>query len=283
MKIFLSWSTEPSMFIAETLKDWIPLVIQAARPWFSATDIDRGARWGTEIANELAESKFGILCMTPENLNAPWIHFEAGALAKTLTKTHVVPVLLKLGPTELVGPLTQFNAAKLNKDDMQKLIQTINKALDQPLDRLVVERSFEMWWPKLEEKLLKVPKIKITKENTRTDRDILEEILGLIRVESNSAVSMKLTKPIGTKIINGYLINFSFEPSSLTSGTFVYSQKFGKGKINAVSGKGDRQEAIIIFDSDVGIKKLLIKYANLGIILKESIDDVDLENLDLPF
>ncbi len=39
--------------------------------------------------------------------------------------------------------------------------------------------------------------------------------------------------------------------------------KFGAGKVLAVTGAGDRQEVMIAFGSDVGTKKLLLKYANL--------------------
>jgi TIR domain len=188
MKIFLSWSTEPSKYIAAALKDWIPIVIQAAHPWFSPNDIERGARWSTEIAVQLEESKFGILCITSENLNAPWINFEAGALAKTLTKTHVVPLLYNLEPTDLVGPLSQFNATRLNKEDMSKLIHTINNSLDHSLDTNVIDSSFEMWWPKLEEKLRKIPKIELKIEK-RTERDMIEEILEIVRAQKNVEIS----------------------------------------------------------------------------------------------
>jgi hypothetical protein len=112
MKLFLSWSGARSQAIAEALREWLPKVIQAVKPWMSAIDIDRGARWSSDIAVELSDTSFGILCITPENLNAPWIHFEAGALSKTLEKSLVCPYLLELEPTDLKGPLVQFNAAR---------------------------------------------------------------------------------------------------------------------------------------------------------------------------
>lgn len=50
MKIFISWSGERSQKIAELFKDWIQCVIQAAKPWISSHDVDRGALWYTEIS-----------------------------------------------------------------------------------------------------------------------------------------------------------------------------------------------------------------------------------------
>jgi hypothetical protein len=57
----------------------------------SAEDIDAGTRWGSEVTNELAETRCGIICLTQENQKAPWVLFEAGALSKTLEKTFVIP------------------------------------------------------------------------------------------------------------------------------------------------------------------------------------------------
>ena len=71
MKIFISWSGERSQKIAELFKDWIQCVIQAAKPWISSHDVDRGALWYTEISKTLADSQFGILCLTPENKTEP--------------------------------------------------------------------------------------------------------------------------------------------------------------------------------------------------------------------
>lgn len=68
MKIFISWSGERSQKIAELFKDWIQCVIQAAKPWISSHDVDRGALWYTEISKTLADSQFGILCLTPETI-----------------------------------------------------------------------------------------------------------------------------------------------------------------------------------------------------------------------
>jgi len=82
MEIFISWSGDRSKVIAEALNGWIPKVIQrlAQHVWMSASDIDPGQRWNREVAEKLAGSTFGILCLTEENLNAPWILFEAGAI-----------------------------------------------------------------------------------------------------------------------------------------------------------------------------------------------------------
>ena len=70
MKVFLSWSGEQSHRVAVVFRDWFPSVIQSLVPYISSEDIDKGARWSTDIAQELVDSTFGILCVTQDNLDA---------------------------------------------------------------------------------------------------------------------------------------------------------------------------------------------------------------------
>ena len=81
MKVFISWSGETSKGLAEALREWLPAVIQAVNPYFSPDDVSKGSRWSSEISKELEDSAIGIICLTKENLEAPWIMFEAGALS----------------------------------------------------------------------------------------------------------------------------------------------------------------------------------------------------------
>src|SRR6266403_3949719 len=100
MKVFISWSGPISNKVAVLLRDWLPSVIQAVEPYVSSEDIDKGARWSTDIAKELEAAHFGILCITPDNISAPWINFEAGALSKALDKSKVVPLLVGVKKSE---------------------------------------------------------------------------------------------------------------------------------------------------------------------------------------
>ena len=112
MKIFLSWSGERSKSLATALRDWLPLILHYAQPWLSDKDISAGDRWGLEIGKELEESSFGIICLTQENLGAPWILFEAGALSKIVLVNSVCPYLLDVEYSDIGGPLSQFQAKR---------------------------------------------------------------------------------------------------------------------------------------------------------------------------
>jgi TIR domain len=96
VKIFISWSGEASHAVAIALRDWLPSVLQAVEPYVSSEDIEKGARWNAEIAQQLNNTEFGIVCVTRSNVGSPWLNFEAGALSKSVDTSHVSPSSLSL-------------------------------------------------------------------------------------------------------------------------------------------------------------------------------------------
>ena len=128
MNIFLSWSGQTSRQIALALRDWLPKVIQAIDPWISSEDIEKGARWSAGVATELKATKAGVVCVTPDNQEAPWLNFEAGALSKTVDREMVCTYLFRLKPSEVTGPLAQFQHTLANKEDTLRMLATLNRA-----------------------------------------------------------------------------------------------------------------------------------------------------------
>ncbi len=144
----------------------------------------------SDIAVRLESAKAGIICLTPGNLHSDWILFEAGALSKTIQKTYVCPLLIDLEPTDVKGPLAQFQAARVVKGDVLKLIKTLNCGLDQDaLSDGHIEEAFEVWWPKLDSQLKTLPAEGTSAQPPRTDRDVLEEILGFVRNQNRDPVT----------------------------------------------------------------------------------------------
>lgn len=202
MKVFLSWSGTKSHKLALTLRDWLPSVIQSVEPYVSSEDIDKGARWSTDIAKELEDSGFGILCVTKENLNAPWLTFEAGALSKKLDKSYVSPFLFDIKRAEITGPILQFQSTVFEKEDVKKLVYTINKALgDEKLTEARLEKTFEVWYPNLEKELNTINDDFKGAEETEEpveeniNSKILEEVLELTRINQKLLRSPDLLFP----------------------------------------------------------------------------------------
>ena len=182
MDVFISWSGERSRAAAEALRGWLPKIINAIKPWLSSADIDKGARWSTDVASRLEAAKAGIICLTPSNLHSDWILFESGALSKTLKNTFVCPFLIGLEPSDIKPPLAQFQATRAEKNDVLKLLKTLNSALDDTaLPETHVDEAFEVWWPKLDLQLKNLPVEEAHVVPHRSERDLLEGVLSLVR------------------------------------------------------------------------------------------------------
>jgi hypothetical protein len=181
--VFISWSGERSKRVAEALREWLPNVLQAAKPWLSRSDIEKGARSLDEIGRALEAMKVGIICLTPENLTAEWILFESGALSKTQDAQTRVCTYLLFGLTHgnVRPPLGMFHGTTADKEDTRKLIHTINKHLDATVTDERLDKTFEKWWPDLAEKLETASKAAETVAPKRSSDEMLAEILEFTR------------------------------------------------------------------------------------------------------
>lgn len=155
VKVFLSWSGEGSAshIVATGLNGWIQKVIHMAEPFLSSDDILAGERWSGILGRELDDSGFGILCITKETLNSPWMLFEAGALAGGYhNPRRVCPYLIDIRREELLPPLNQFNAVVADMNGTFKMMQSLN---DTPSGLLIPEEilrsSFKVWWDELDQ------------------------------------------------------------------------------------------------------------------------------------
>jgi hypothetical protein len=125
-KVFISWSGRRSHEVAEALAEWLKKVIQSADPWVSS-DMERGVKWLAEIGKSLDVHSIGILCVTPGNVGATWLNFEAGALSKQIgDDVRVIPYLLDFRSVgELQPPLGQFNASLADEQGTFDLVKTL--------------------------------------------------------------------------------------------------------------------------------------------------------------
>ncbi len=181
MKVFISWSGDRSRCVAQALRDWLPLVLHYVQPWMSQADIDAGDRWGQEVAKELEACNFGIICVTPENLNAPWLLFEAGALAKSMVGAKVIPLLYRLENSAISGPLTQFQAKKFDQTGLMEVIRSINLSASQPVPEERVKALFPALWPDFDTSIQGIPGMVTDDKLKRPQDEILEELVSSVR------------------------------------------------------------------------------------------------------
>jgi hypothetical protein len=151
--VFISWSGERSKAAARALREWLPLVIHYVDPWMSDRDLSGGERWGVEVSRRLENSDFGVIVLTGDSINAPWILFEAGALSKAFTSARVCPYLIDVDARDISGPLAQFTAKKADRASTLGLLESINTQAPQPIPPARLAELFAALWPRLQEQL----------------------------------------------------------------------------------------------------------------------------------
>lgn len=181
MRVFISWSGERSKVLARALKEWLPLVLYNVVPWMSEVDIAAGERWEIEIAKELEGANFGVTCVTRDNVDAPWMLFEAGALAKSLQLGRVVPLLMDHDFKDISGPLTKFQAKKTDKAGFSDVVKSINQVANHAVPEANATRLFELLWPDLETKIAAIPKPTGSQKQSRPANDVMEELVSGVR------------------------------------------------------------------------------------------------------
>jgi len=139
-KIFISWSGENSKKIAKEIKFILEDKIfegTKLKCFVSDEDITSGEDWLNKIKDELMNCKWIILCITKENVMAPWIYYEAGAtVARDIPST---PLLINCDINLLhKSPLNCKQCT--NFDDEQKFIKMIND-INEKMSLLGVETN----------------------------------------------------------------------------------------------------------------------------------------------
>jgi TIR domain len=184
MKVFISWSGSRSTAVAEALRDWLPEVMQAVNPWVSSEDMRKGTRWSLRLAEELESTHVGVICLTPENLTASWLLFEAGALSKLHKDALVCTSLVGVDYSAVTGPLADFQHTPATKEDTHQMVKSINAAIEEGQGRLTdthLDRAFKRCWSELQRCLETLPDPQEATLPPRKPEDMLSEVLGIVR------------------------------------------------------------------------------------------------------
>ncbi len=136
--------------LASMLFAWLPKVIPGVRTWMSDKNIHVGSHWSSQVHEELKTTDLGVICLTPENLEAPWVLFEAGALSqKRLCCIYLLGADLPVIP----GPLKMFQATKADREGTYRLVHSISETLEYKIPESSLEALFDRFWPELDEKI----------------------------------------------------------------------------------------------------------------------------------
>lgn len=153
---FISWSGHAAKEKAAALKRLIKDVLPEANVFMSDHDIPVGSLWLDTITSALDRSIAGVVIVTADNVDSPWLHFEAGALSNRVERRMVIPLLSGVEITAISAtPLSAFQAVPLNKDNICKICESFASALGIVREGGAIGRAFGKFWSDYENDLLK--------------------------------------------------------------------------------------------------------------------------------
>jgi hypothetical protein len=135
------------------------------------------------------------------------LNFEAGALAKAVDLSRVVPLAIDLKPSDVKIPLGQFQAQPASEHGLGEIVTSMNATAEAPLTEPMLKKAVAKWWPDLDEELQNIDR-ENTKPSTparaqeepqpRTDRDLLEEMLNAVRslARTDAQLSFSTSHPL---------------------------------------------------------------------------------------
>lgn len=175
-RVFLCWSGPRSQKFAEVVKEWLPRVLGENVQGSMSTQIEKGAEWFDGLRKALDSADCGILCFTPEAIESPWIHFEAGLLVRALSQgdntedgearaSRVFPLLHGVRGDALTGPLGAYQGTVVaDFDDVVRLLESIDQFIPQNEKTRSenIRRSCRRQWAALQAALEGIPRVAVT-------------------------------------------------------------------------------------------------------------------------
>jgi len=149
--VFLCWSGKRSKNLADAVKTFLPKTMPGLKEEdvFVSDELEKGTTWFESIIKKLWQSSAGVVCLTAENLESPWLHFEAGALASRFAtavpggeeagttspppannqRSRVFTLLHGVTVAELKGPLSAYQATSTTQQEMSALVSSLANVL----------------------------------------------------------------------------------------------------------------------------------------------------------
>jgi hypothetical protein len=100
---------------------WLPGLFGGRITSFvSFADIEKGEGWFERLLTELEKADAALLCLTPENLASPWMHFESGMVSR-MGKGRVFTYFLGTEARAIQDPLKQIQVTVATEPDTRRL------------------------------------------------------------------------------------------------------------------------------------------------------------------
>jgi CheY-like chemotaxis protein len=120
----------------------------------------------------------------PREPVVPWLNFEAGALAKKLESSRVVPLVINLKPSEVQQPLGQFQVKEATKSGILDVLRSLNELSTNRVPDIAL--ACDLWWPQFEPALRQAAAA-AGGEPARDQYVLLEEIYRIVKERLDEA------------------------------------------------------------------------------------------------
>jgi len=151
--LFIGWSGSRSEQIARYLERWLKRVLPELEV-LSSFGIPKGSTWIPRLQQRLSASDLGVISITPENVDAAWVHLEAGALGVRSNWNGVFLFLFEVEPHELSNPLKAFQAVEFSRAEVKKMVFDLCRIAG--ISEAGRKELFDSKWPSLYQALGKL-------------------------------------------------------------------------------------------------------------------------------
>lgn len=258
-KVFISWSGQLSKDVAAVWRDLIQETFDTVEPFMSEENVGAGERGLAKIAAELSGTKFGVIVVTQENQNSPWLNYEAGALSKDVEdeSVRVAPTLVDFErKNDVSGPLGQFQASLLTQEGVEYILVEIAKVVG--ADEASIRKRFANSWREEYKARFSAAKDAGGGQAVavrRSNDEILDEILTVVREIGRELTGTQMgSEPEAVFRSSVGRPSVRREPIVLEPGDYVDHPKYGQGRVEEVTGIGHNAIAVIDFRSAGRVK-----------------------------
>jgi len=239
--IFISWSLPSSQKTAAKVYGFFRKLFPTFGFFISSENISSGQRWYDVISDKLDSCNVGIIVVTNENYLRPWIHYEAGALAKVVSKARVMPLLCGV-PTRQIAdtPLSAFQAADLTKVGIRRIADSIREMTEYQQLETDFSEHFDSLWVRYGEALCEVEQVDGEPESrpattsttvaSETDSK-LDQLTEIVRSMEARLPHRQLTEADVARIVGGHTSAAIFGQGELATMTVEEA-------IRALGGEG---------------------------------------------
>ncbi len=95
-------------------------------------------------------------------------------MSRSIETARVAPLLVGAAIKDVPGPLGQFQCTVFEREDVRKLVHSINRGLDEPVERRRLDETFDRLWPDLESRVQRIEKTARPAASVRTRPETVE-------------------------------------------------------------------------------------------------------------